>query len=129
MLRENYEDNTLRAPNIVPGSDTVILPKQTQLTLDMVSTSRNPRHFAEPHEFRPQRWAEPGAIDAFLGFSVGPRACLGKKFSTVEGVAFLSNALRDWKFDIKLEKGETVESWSERMLRPMIGVTLKLGEC
>ena len=128
MMRVNLEDTTLSAPNLTPTRTTAFFPKHTHFALDMISTSRNARHYPEPHAFRPQRWTESSSGDGFLAFSVGPRLCLGKRFSTVEAVAFLSNALRDWKFDIRLDKGETMEEWTRRIMCPTIGVTLKLGE-
>lgn len=40
------------------------------------SVHRNPAHWRHPHEFRPQRWAEPDT-EAFLPFGWGPHACTG----------------------------------------------------
>lgn len=53
--------------------------------------------------------------------------CLGKKFASVEAVCFLTLLLRDWKVDIKLEAGETVEQWQKRFLHPNPVVTLTVG--
>ena len=67
-------------------------------------------------------------MDTFIGFSSGPRMCLGKKFASVEAVCFLTLLLRDWKVDIKLESGETVEQWQKRYLHPNPAVTLTVGK-
>ena len=68
------------------------------------------------------------ALDSFLAFSSGPRQCLGRKFSTVEAVCFLSYLLRDWKFDLKLADGESPQAWQERVMRPELAITLKIGK-
>lgn len=95
-------------------------------------TARHERSYPNATAFVPTRWessseATTAAIDSFLGFSVGPRVCLGKKFATTEAVCFLTHLLRDWKVDVKLEKGESPAQWQERMLKPTLGVTLKTG--
>lgn len=118
----------LVAPNLTPTSSTAFLPKGVILSLELINLNRNPRHFPEPHQFRPRRWEDPEIVDSFQGFAMGPRLCLGKKFAIVEGVAILSNALRDWKFEPKLANGETAKQWAERILVPKIAVTLDLRE-
>ena len=85
-----------------------------------------------PSSFVPTRWESSSddtaaAIDSFLGFSVGPRVCLGRKFATTEAVCFLTHLIRDWKVDVKLEKGETAAQWHAKWLKPTLGVTLKTG--
>ena len=99
--------------------------------MDQVGTCRNARNFPNPEVFNPKRWesSDTASMDNFREFSVGPRLCLGRKFSTVEAVCFLSNILRDWKFDVKLEKGESRAQWQLRAMQPNIGVTLKTGSC
>ena len=68
------------------------------------------------------------SLDGFIGFSFGPRTCLGHKFAKVEAVCFLTNLLREWKVEIALKEGETVEEWKERVLVPRFVVTLTLGD-
>lgn len=68
-------------------------------------------------------------MDTFLGFSSGPRTCIGKKFASVEAVAFLTLLLRDWKVDVKLSHGESTEAWRRRVLVPVLGTSFKTGEC
>ena len=68
------------------------------------------------------------SLDGFIGFSFGPRTCLGHKFAKVEAVCFLTNLLREWKVEVVLRDGETIEGWKERILTPQFGVTLTLGQ-
>lgn len=45
---------------------------------------RDERNFAEPHEFRPERWMEDPAFNddlkASQPFHLGPRGCVGKQY-------------------------------------------------
>ena len=66
-------------------------------------------------------------LEGFLGFSYGPRTCLGHKFAKVEAVAFLTMVLRQWRVDIDL-KGESREAWKRRVFNPSFTVALSLGE-
>jgi len=67
-------------------------------------------------------------LDGFLGFSFGPRTCLGHKFAKIEAVAFLTLLLRDWRVEPVLKPGETPVAWRARVLRPHFGMTLSFGE-
>ena len=110
----------------------------------------DPNNFSDPEAFRPRRWtwserstavptqkateadevtgsSPASTLEGFLGFSYGPRTCLGHKFAKVEGVAFLTMLLRDWRLVIDL-KGESRESWRNRVLAPGFGQALLIGE-
>jgi cytochrome P450 len=52
---------------------------------------RHPQVWQDPQEFRPERFLE-GDVDrtAFIPFGAGPRLCIGRDFSYVEGVAMLA---------------------------------------
>ncbi|KAK7677523.1 hypothetical protein QCA50_019529 [Cerrena zonata] len=133
MMREATADSVLTAEGLLPSSDTLAIPKGTELALDVICASRHERSYPNPHAFVPTRWetsseTATAAIDSFIGFSVGPRVCLGKKFATTEAVCFLTNLLKDWKVDVKLLNGESPAEWQERMLKPTLGVTLKTGD-
>jgi cytochrome P450 len=48
----------------------------------MWSVTHNPRHFADPDTFRPERWVDPECaddLDASKPFLLGPRMCMGVK--------------------------------------------------
>jgi len=61
-------------------------------------------------------------------FGYGPRACIGRKFSIVESVYFLTLLLRDWRVDIVPEEGETREEWRERVLGAWVELALSFGK-
>lgn len=130
VTRVTSENCSLVAPSLTPGSDTLFLPRDTEIMLDFIPSGLNQRTFDNPTRFYPLRWSTSDlSADDLPSFGSGPRGCLGRKFSTVESVCFLTHLLRDWKFTIKLEKNETPLEWHERVVRPYVGVTMKIGQC
>ena len=59
---------------------------------------------------------------------IGHRACIGRKFSTVEAVSFLSILLRDWKVDPLLSDGETIQSWTDRVFKGTTAMLLGISD-
>jgi cytochrome P450 len=66
-------------------------------------------------EFRPERWLEPGqeatggakSTSSNLGFSAGPRNCIGEGFARGEGLALLAAIVG--RFELELAPGSDVE--------------------
>lgn len=114
----------------------------------MVSSLReyNPRYFDRPEEYRPSRWhglsneseafsafsigksAESSRYIAFLKPGIGPRACIGRKFATVESVCFLALILRDFKVEPLMNPGETKQQWKDRVLDGKVILTLGIKD-
>ena len=80
--------------------------------------------FSDPTEFKPSRWHGHMADNDVTMFGIGPRTCIGRKFSQVEAVTFLALFLRDWKVDIVLQPNETRDQYWERVMENagMIGL-------
>jgi cytochrome P450 len=66
-------------------------------------------------------------FEGFLGFSYGPRTCLGHKFAKVESVVFLTMVLRERKVVVELD-GMSKDEWRRKYLEPKFGQALLLGE-
>ncbi|KAJ7753634.1 cytochrome P450 [Mycena maculata] len=131
LIREATEDTVLNIPNPVgeEGSKTVPIPKGTQIMVDMIGAQYNPRYFDNPEEYRPSRWyGLPPDSELFTAFSVGQRACIGRRFATVEAVCFLALFLREWKVLPVLRDGESKEAWRARVLDAQIVLTLTLRD-
>ncbi|KAJ7269943.1 cytochrome P450 [Mycena rebaudengoi] len=127
LIREATEDTVLNIPNPVgeEGSKTVPVPKGSQVIVDMVGVQYNPRYFEDPEVHKPSRWyGLPSDSELFTAFSVGPRACIGRKFATTEATCFLALLLRDWKVMPLLRDGESNEAWRARVLDAHIVLTL-----
>ena len=61
-------------------------------------------------------------------YCVGPRACLGRKFATVEAVCFLTLLLRDFEVEPLLRATETKEQWRNRVLQAKYAFTLGVAD-
>ena len=59
-------------------------------------------------------------------YSLGPRACIGRRFAMTEAVAFLTLFIRDWHIDIVLNEGETREQWRERAIQGTMKITFSV---
>ena len=118
----------------------------------------DPQVFPEPDSYKPERWtkasktsstadqatsssitkdteaneisssASVSTFEGFLGFSFGPRTCIGHKFAKVEAVAFLTLLLREWRVELALKPGETKEGWEKRVIRPKCAISLAVKD-
>ncbi|KAF8172489.1 cytochrome P450 [Pholiota molesta] len=121
------EDTTLTTSNIHGDTLTVPVPKGTQLTLNVAALHYNPRYWEDPHTFRPSRFLGDWPRDAFLPFSAGSRACLGRKVFETEAIAILTVLLARYRIVPKDEPeftGETFEQRKARVLACRAGLTL-----
>ncbi|KAJ7662974.1 cytochrome P450, partial [Mycena rosella] len=131
LIREATEDTILTVPNPVgqEGSKTIPIPKGTQITVDMIGLQYNPRYFENPEMYKPSRWyGLPADSELFTAFSVGPRACIGRRFATVEATCFLALLLRDWKVLPILRDGESKQTWGARVMDAHIVLTLGVAD-
>ncbi|KAF8804431.1 cytochrome P450 [Phlegmacium glaucopus] len=121
------EDTTLTFGNANGEKLTLPVPKGTRIVIDTPGLHYNPRYWKDPHSFKPERFLEDWPKDAFLPFSSGPRACLGRKFFETEGIAILTMLVSRYKITVKEEPsfaGETFEQRKERVLKCMTTITL-----
>ncbi|KAJ7489683.1 cytochrome P450 [Mycena galericulata] len=116
IFRETTETVVLRTDEEDGHGGHVVLEPGTRAAVDVVGLHYNPKYFPDPEEFRPSRWYRASENDMSM-FSLGPRACIGRRFALTEGVAFLSHLLRDWKLHIVLDPGETKVQWRARVMR------------
>jgi cytochrome P450 len=74
---------------------------------------RNPRYWAEPGEFRPERWRAMSTCDAFMPFGVGPHGCVAGSLSLTLVADVLTILLERYTFTV-----------STRDHRPHVGPAL-----
>ncbi|KAF8138090.1 cytochrome P450 [Mycena galopus ATCC 62051] len=131
LIREATENTVLTIPNPVgeEGDKTIPIPKGTQIMLDMIGVQYNPRYFEDPQTYKPSRWyGLPADSEQFTAFSVGPRACIGRKFATVETTCFLTLLLRDWQVLPILRDGGTKKAWAARVMDTHVVLLLGVAD-
>ncbi len=91
---------------------------------------RDPRWWAEPERFQPDRWLRrvPGQADrfdpkspgqprgAYLPFGAGPRMCIGEQFAWSEAATMLAELGRMWR--IRVHDAPLTAARSSMTLRP-----------
>lgn len=75
------------------------IPEGALIILSPWLLHRHPGVWTDPQTFRPERFLD-GQVDrtAFIPFGAGPRLCIGRDFSYVEGVAMLASLARRYAF-------------------------------
>ncbi|ESK89420.1 cytochrome p450 [Moniliophthora roreri MCA 2997] len=122
------EDTTLMSESPSTGESRVIpIPRGTYIHINIVGLHYNPRYWKDPEEFKPSRFREDWPRDAFLPFSGGARACIGRKFFETEGIVILTMLVSQYKIELKDEPefaNETLEEKKARIFASKPGVTL-----
>lgn len=82
----------------------VPIPKNHIVLVSMFATHRDPRFFAAPDAFRPERWLD--GLEkrlprgAFIPFGMGSRKCIGSSFAMMEATVLLATIARRWRFEL-----------------------------
>ena len=105
-----------------------VLPAGAIVIMSQYVMHRDPRYYAEPEAFNPDRWvpevrsARPRF--AYFPFGGGPRVCIGEGFASMEGVLILAALAQRWR--PRLAAGQTVEPDTLAGLRPRGGLRMHL---
>ena len=90
---------------------------------------RDPRWFADPDNFDPDRWLDDRRLAvpryAFLPFGTGPRACIGEQFAWAEAVTVLAVIASRWDVHTSPELNPTPNY--RVTLRPSGAVPLRVS--
>ncbi|KAF9049551.1 cytochrome P450 [Hymenopellis radicata] len=95
--RWNRDVDTPILDKVIPAGTTIASPNY--------AIFRDPRNFATPDEFRPERWLEGGIqgphnVDAYVPFCYGPGVCIGKPVALYNMKLLTSSLVR--KFELSL---------------------------
>ncbi|KAF8801152.1 cytochrome P450 [Phlegmacium glaucopus] len=121
------EDTSLATTNIHGEKTIVPVPKGTGIVIDTPGIHYNPRYWKDPNTFNPSRFLTDWPRDAFMPFSAGAHACIGRKFAETEAIAVLSTLVSQFKINIKEEPqfaAETFEQRKTRILAERLGLAL-----
>ncbi|MEV7970420.1 cytochrome P450 [Sphaerisporangium sp. NPDC088356] len=117
ISRRSVEDD------VIGGYD---VPAGTLVCVSPWVLHRDPRYWAEPEAYRPERFAPERAAGhlshQYLPFGGGPRICVGQHFALVEATLVLAVILREVR--LELVEGFPVEPEALVTLRPRHGMMM-----
>ena len=117
LAREAMERARIGKLEVVPGSLVLVIPWLLH---------RNPRLWAAPDAFRPERFlGPPPARYSYVPFSLGPRVCTGQQFGLTEATIGLASLAQD--FSLALRSGHEVMPVSRLTLRPGEHLPMRLA--
>ena len=106
------------------------VPPGTQLAMSAWVTHRDPRYFADPEVFNPDRWTDEMTARlprfAYFPFGGGPRRCIGTAFTMTETVLLLATIAQ--KFRLRLLQEHPVTPEPSITLRPREGIRVVVRE-
>ncbi|CAG8745443.1 3264_t:CDS:2, partial [Acaulospora colombiana] len=118
--KRSAENTTLKTTNNKGEAVVVPVPKGAFVNVITPALHRN-------HEFTPERFLGNWPKKAFAPFSLGGRACIGRRFAEVESLVVLSMLVRNYRISIKEEPqfaGETFKQRYERVFKVNDSLTL-----
>lgn len=123
------EDTTLDTENMYGKKITIHVPEGTGVTINTAGLHYNPRYWEDPGSFKPSRFLGDWPRDAFAAFSLGPRSCVGRRFTETEAVAVLSTVISQYTIEVSDSylPGVSFEEKKERLLQTTVNITLTPG--
>jgi cytochrome P450 len=102
------------------------VPPRSIIVMSQWIVHRDPRHYAEPERFNPDRWTPEFKATlprfAYFPFGGGPRQCIGESFAWMELVLVVATLAQRWRFD--LVPGHPVVPYAAVTLRPKHGMQM-----
>ncbi len=93
------------------------IPRLASVFLSPYVTQRNPRYFARPLDFRPDRWLEAApAKFAYFPFGGGSKMCIGEPFARMEAVLVLATIAQ--RFRLRRTDAGPLLPGPQALLRP-----------
>lgn len=100
------------------------LPVGTLLLFSQYVTHHDPRYFADPFTFDPERWTAERRAEmpkfAYFPFGGGPRRCIGEGFAWIESILVLATIAQRWR--LRLVPGHPIALQPLITLRPKHGI-------
>ncbi|KIM22948.1 hypothetical protein M408DRAFT_332624 [Serendipita vermifera MAFF 305830] len=116
------EHNTQFTTRASDGSTRNIpVPAGTYLMINTIGLHYNPTYWEDPYEFRPERFLQEYEKFAWLPFSAGPRACIGRRFAEIEILAVLTLFVMNYEITVTEDVKEDPKKRKARLLDPKRG--------
>lgn len=114
-----------RADDVVAGYH---VPAGSSLVFSPYATHRDPKYWPDPDQFMPARFDGDALREqtpfSFVPFSVGPRRCVGDRYSAMIISSVLARFVA--RYDVSLDESERGETWPMFTLRPRTGIRARL---
>jgi cytochrome P450 len=122
IQREAIEDVEI----VGPSGARYLIPKGRDVMLSQYATHRDPRWFAEPERFMPERWTPEYVKQlpkyAYFPFGGGPRLCIGQQFAMMEAMLMVATIAQ--RFDLALVPNQRIEPQPSITMRPKYGLKM-----
>ncbi|KAI0199308.1 cytochrome P450 [Astrocystis sublimbata] len=111
LWRQLAKEEEGKGPWVVDGH---VIPRGTQVGVNIYSLHHNEAYFRDPFVFRRERWLVSDEDElrtmhsAFAAFSTGSRGCAGKPMAYLETSLVIAKTL--WFFDFEIAPGDDVGS-------------------
>ncbi|PVF97229.1 cytochrome P450 [Serendipita vermifera] len=125
--KRSMENTTLKTVNSKGEPVVVPVPKGANVNIITTGLHYNPKYWDSPEKFMPERFLGDWPKKAFAPFSLGGRACIGRRFAEVESIVVLCMLVRNYRISIKEEPqyaGETFEQRYKRVFKTFNYLTL-----
>ncbi len=100
-------------------------PAHTVLSVPAYTIHHSPAIWgADADAFRPERWdtVTEAQKNAFIPFSYGPRACVGRNVAEMELALIVATVFRRYEFELRQERLETREGFLRKPLGCEVGM-------
>ena len=105
--------------------DGHVLPKGTNLHLDVIGIHTNPEYWNDPLSFNPDRFGDEKFCKrnpyTYIPFSAGPRNCIGQKFAMLEEKVFIYFILSNFQIN-SVQDEKHVETYCSLILASANGL-------
>jgi len=125
-----HSTSSLGLPRQIPPGPGITIhnhhfPQGTVLSVPAYTIHHSPAIWGpDADEFRPERWEQATEKQraAFIPFSYGPRACVGRNVAEMELALIVSTVFRRYEFELRQGEMETREGFLRKPLGLLVGM-------
>lgn len=106
------------------------IPAKSLVLIMPILTHRDPRFFANPMDFDPQRFSPSRAHEispyAWIPFGAGPHHCIGKSMAVMQMIQILAAVVQKFEFKLDEKEAEEIRTVPKVSLRPAKDIKLSI---